>query len=212
MFYSSPNREMNNIYIIFFVFLHEIILQPIKGQNPSMLLSRKERDFRKSYGDYYSLVLNTLYNRVGNIEDAEDICHEIFVSYYRKFDEIRDARSWLLGAMKYSISNYYRKKEVSNPGGFDIGDLEDDIQLSFENGSREIRIIINDAIENQENYRSEKERILFDLIAINNYTYEQAATHLGITKRQAAYTYQQVSRRILDLLKHRGISRIEDLL
>ena len=45
-----------------------------------------------------------------NMEDAEDICHEIFVSYYRKFDEVRDARSWLFGAMKFCISNYYRKK------------------------------------------------------------------------------------------------------
>lgn len=177
-----------------------------------MLLSKKEREFRKSYSDYYSLVVNALYNRVKNLEDAEDICHEIFVSYYRKFDEIHDARSWLMGAMRYSISNYYRKKEGSDSSYIDIDRLEDDVHLSFENGARDMRIIINDAIENRDNYRDERERILFDLVAINHYTYDQAAKHLGMTRRQAAYKYRQVSRRILDLLKQRGISRIEDLI
>ncbi|MBN2159822.1 MAG: sigma-70 family RNA polymerase sigma factor [Spirochaetes bacterium] len=177
-----------------------------------MLFSKKDRAFRKSYSDFYPLILNALYSRVVNREDAEDICHEIFVNYYRKFDEVRDARSWLFGAMKFCISNYYRNKEGSDPDSVDISNIEDDIHLAFENGFRDVRIVIHEAIENSENYRDEEERILFDLIAINNYTYEEAATHLGITKRQAHYRYQQVSRRILEHLKERGITRIEDLL
>jgi RNA polymerase sigma factor (sigma-70 family) len=177
-----------------------------------MLLSKKEREFRKSYSDYYPMVLNALYGKVGNMEDAEDICHDIFVSYYRKFDEVREPRNWLFGAMRFCISNYYRKKEGSDPASVDIANLEDDASLAFENGFRDIRIIIQEAIENIENYRDEKERILFDLIAINCYTYEQAAKHLGLTKRQAVYKYQQVTRRILNHLKVRGITSIEDLL
>lgn len=177
-----------------------------------MLLSKKEREFRKSYSDFYPLILNALYARVGNREDAEDICHEIFVSFYRKFDEVRDPRSWLLGAMKFCISNYYRKREGADAASIDIDAIEDNVHLSFENGSRDLRIIIREAIEDSGNYRDEKERILFDLIAINNYSYEQAAQHLGLTRRQAHYKYQQVSRRILERLKDRGITRIEDLL
>jgi len=177
-----------------------------------MLLSKKERDFRKSYSDYYPMILNALYSRVGNREDAEDICHEIFVNLYRKFDEVRDPRSWLLGAMRFCISNYYRKREGSDSESVDIDSMEDNVRLAFENGFRDIRIIIHDAIEESENYRDEKDRILFDLIAINNYSYEQAAKHLGLTKRQTQYRYQQVSRRILEMLKKRGITRIEDLL
>jgi RNA polymerase sigma factor (sigma-70 family) len=177
-----------------------------------MLLSKKEREFRKSYSDYYPIILNALCGKVGNMEDAEDICHEIFVSYYQKFDEVRDARSWLFGAMRFCISNYYRKKQGSDPASIDIANMEEDASLAFENGSRDIRIIIQDAIESIENYRDEKERILFDLIAINRYTYEQAAKHLGLTKRQAVYKYQQVTKRILNHLKDRGITSIEDLI
>jgi RNA polymerase sigma factor (sigma-70 family) len=177
-----------------------------------MLLSKKDREFRKSYSDYYPMILNSLYHRVKNREDAEDICHEIFVNYYRKFDEVRDPRSWLVGAMRFCISNYYRKKEGSGASTVDIADVEEDVHLAFENGFRDMRIIIHDAIENPANYDDEKERILFDLIAINKYTYDEVAQHLGLTRRQAAYKYQQVSRRILDRLKERGITKIEDLL
>ncbi len=177
-----------------------------------MLLSKKEREFRKSYSDYYPMILNSLYHRVGNREDAEDICHEIFVNYYLKFEEIRDPRSWLIGAMKFSISNYYRKRAGADTTNADIADMEDDVHLAFENGFRDIRIIIHDAIEDPGNYRDEKERILFDLIAINHYSHHEAAQHLGMTRRQAAYKYRQVSRRILDRLNKRGITKIEDLL
>src|SRR4030042_2981666 len=177
-----------------------------------MLFAHKEREFRKSYNDYYPMILNALYSRVGNMEDAEDICHEIFVSYYRKFDEVRDPRSWLYGAMKFCISNYYQKKRGFDANSITIDNMEDDIHFAFENGFRDMRIIIHEAIENDQNYNNEKERILFELIAINNYTYDQAAKHLGLTKRQVVYKYQQVSRRILDRLRERGITRIEDLL
>lgn len=177
-----------------------------------MLLSKKEREFRKSYNDYYPVILNALYYRVGNREDAEDICHEIFVNYYRKFDEVRDARSWLIGAMRFSIYNYYRQREVSGMNTVDIAAIEEDVHLAFENGFRDIRIIINDVIADDETYKDDVERILFDLIAISDYTYTQAARHLGLTTRQATYKYQQVSRRILERLKERGIAKLEDLL
>jgi RNA polymerase sigma factor (sigma-70 family) len=177
-----------------------------------MPFSKKDREFRKSYSDFYPLIFTALCGKVSNREDAEDICHEIFVSYYRKFDEVRDPRNWLFGAMKYCISNYYRKKEGSDPNTLDIDNIEDDIHLAYENGFRDVRIIIHEAIENGDNYRDEKERILFELIAINNYTFDEAARQLGLTRRQAVYRYQSVSRRILDNLKERGISRIEDLL
>lgn len=177
-----------------------------------MLLSKKEREFRRSYSDYHAMVLNALYHRVGNMEDAEDICHELFVSYYHKFDEVRDPRSWLFGAMKFSISNYYRKKAGADRSSVDIDNMEDDINLAFENGQRDLRIIINEALEHADNYKDVKDRALFDLIAINNYTYEEAAKQLGLTGRQAFYRYQQVSRRIVDYLNKRGITRIEDLL
>jgi len=188
------------------------LLYIILERRDRMLLSKKEREFRKSYSDYYPLILNSIYYRVKNREDAEDICHEVFVNYYRKFDEVRDPRSWLIGAVKFCISNYYRKREGSGAASVDIADMEDDVHLAFENGLRDIRIIIHDAIEDPGNYHDEKERILFDLIAINHYTYDQAAEHLGMTRRQAAYRYQQVSRRILDHLKERGITKLEDLL
>lgn len=202
------------IYLLlqFFCYNNLYFTTPIIGIVPGMFFSKKEREFKAMYNDLYPLIVNTLYNRVRNMEDAEDICHEIFVSYYNKYDGIVDARSWLFGAIKYSVSNYYRRKKSAGAESVDLDAIEDSIHVAYENGFRDTRIILYQAIENDENYRDRTERALFDLIAINKYTFENAARHLGLTKRQAVYKYEQVSRRILQYLKDRGISTIEDLL
>jgi RNA polymerase sigma factor (sigma-70 family) len=177
-----------------------------------MRKSSKEKEFRKAYSDYYPVIVNAIYSRVGNLEDAEDICHEIFVHFYNKYEEIQDCRKWLFGAIKYGISNFYRKKGASDKGNVNIDSIDFDKNLAFENGFRDIRIIINETIEDESNYQDEKERILFDLVAINKYTYEQAAKQLGWSTRQVAYRYQQISKRIVSCLKQKGITRIEDLI
>jgi len=171
-----------------------------------------EREFRALYSDHYPLVFNSVYSRIRNTQDAEDICHEIFVAFYKKFDEIMDHRRWLLGSIKYAISHFYRSKGLSDQEIADIDDAPNDPNLAFENGFRDARIIINEAIEDESNYSDRKERILFDLIAINRLTYGEAAKQLGLTRRQAEYKYGLVVRRILDHLAARGIYQAEDMI
>ena len=186
-------------------------LEEKKGKISCMVLSKKEREFRKVYSEYYPVIMNTIYKKVGNMEDSEDICHEVFTNYYNKFDEIIEGKNWLFAAIRYGISNFYRKKGTANTATVDI-DVSDDPGLGYENGFRDIRIVINEAIESDENYKDKKEQVLFQLIAIYGYTYEQAAKQLGLSKRQVFYKYKQITKRILDYLDKRGISDIDDLL
>lgn len=85
-------------------------------------------------------------------------------------------------------------------------------ELQFENGARDIRIIINEAIENDANYKDEKQRLIFDMVALNGFTYENTAKQLGLSKRQVEYGYNQAVQSIISYLKGKGISNIEDLL
>ena len=62
------------------------------------------------------------------------------------------------------------------------------------------------------NYKNEKEKILFDLIAVSNYTYEKAAKLLGLTKWQVQYKYSRIEKRILQYLKQKGVTEVNDLL
>ena len=57
-----------------------------------------------------------------------------------------------------------------------------------------------------------QEQLVFELIAINNYTQEETAKQLGITRRQVRYKYSIIVDRILDYFKKKGINSIEELL
>ncbi len=103
--------------------------------------------------------------------------------------------------------NYYRKKKKFSRDE-DIEQYLSDISLTFVNGFRDTRIIIDDAV----GLLSDSDRILFDLIAVQNLTYNFAAQHLGLTKRQVEYRYSLIVKNIRGYLNEKGISNIEDLL
>lgn len=66
---------------------------------------------------------------------------------------------------------HYKKR---NPDAVDPERLFQDVGLSFVNGFRDARIIINQVIEDLDNLSGEEDAVLFDLIAIRNFTYEEA--------------------------------------
>jgi RNA polymerase sigma factor (sigma-70 family) len=143
---------------------------------------------------------------VGNVDDARDICQEVFIILYEKFDGIRNVRAWLYGTLKNVVYRYYtaRKQHV------DIDDMFNSMGLSFTNGFRDTRIMINEAIEELE--CDGEERIILDLIARYNFSYVNVAKILGLTRRQVEYKYGQLVRGIMDHLKKNGITDISELL
>jgi RNA polymerase sigma-70 factor (ECF subfamily) len=167
----------------------------------------KREEFSKIYSEYFPLLLNTVYTKVGNYQDAHDICQEIFIIFYNKFHEVENPRYWLFGTMKNVVYQHYRKK--SKPEA-DIDEIFQDVSLTFVNGFRDTRLIIEEAIENVD--LTEEERLLLDYIAFNNYSYTNVGKIMGLTKRQVGYKYLGVARKILAYLEQKGIRNIEDLL
>ncbi len=169
----------------------------------------KNRDFAEDYNLYYPLVYSTVYARVGSFEDAEDLCQDIFVKYYEKLTTIEDKRKWLNGAIRLELMNYFRKKKYNQE---DIDNLINDASLTYINGFRDLRIILEEIINSIEIYDDESERVLFELIAVKGFSYEEAGGQLGYSKRQARYRYNRVNEKILDYLAKKGIRNLEDLL
>ena len=172
-------------------------------------MSSQNRQFAEAYSDYFPVIFSVVYQKVGNLNDAEDLCQEIFIHFYNKMNEIKDRRKWLFGTMKYVLLNYYRKKKGDD---VDIDEVFDDVKMSFVNGFRDARILIEEALENSINFKDEKERILFDLIAIRNFTYEEAGGQLGMNRLQARYRYGTIINRIVEYFRKKGINSLEDLL
>ncbi len=164
--------------------------------------------FTEAYLEFYPLVYSAVYKKVGNKDDAADICQEIFMIFMEKFDEIENRRNWLLGTLRNVVYRYYQRKATKSTE--DIDEMFNDIGLTFVNGFRDTRILISEAMENVE--CSEKERVMLDLIATHNFTYVAVAEIMGLTRRQVQYQYDQVVARIMDYLGKKGIKNLEDLL
>ncbi len=177
-----------------------------------MLEARKEREFRKSYALYYPVVLSFLVSKVGDMEDAEDICQEVFIRFYNHYADIREKKNWLFTAARFEITNYFNKKATARIDTTDIDSLDNDQRFASEDRYREDRIIIRDIIDDPASFRDEKEKLLFDLVAVYGFSYKEAGRYLDMTRWQVEYKYRSVEKRIAALLKEKGIKEASDLL
>ncbi len=169
----------------------------------------KNKEFAEAYNNYFPIVFSAVCGKVVNYADAEDICQEIFLKFHEKYETIEDKRKWLYGALRIEVLKYYsrRKPELGDPEA-----IFRDAGLSFVNGFRDARIIIKDVINDMENFGSEEEIALFELVAIRNFSYHEAGKQMGLSKRQVQYKYGRIVDSLLDALKKKGISSLEDLL
>lgn len=176
-----------------------------------MKFTEKDKKFKKLYDSYYPLVFNLVYSKLNNREETEDICQVVFMEFYNKLDSIDSHMAWLKTVTRYSLSNFFQKKD-NQIKKIELEDAINSPELIFVNGARDIRIILNEAFEDMSNFENEKEKVIFDLITLNNYTYKEAALLLNLTLRQVQYLYRKALNHILDYLKKKGISELEDIL
>jgi len=174
------------------------------------LLSGRLKDFTAIYSDFYPVVYSSIYARLRDEDITSDLAQEIFTRMLQKIDDVENPRAWIFGAMKLVLFEYYRKK--SGTTDIDIDSVLDDVNMRYVNGFRDTRILIQDALAASENYSDEYERIVFNLVALNDYTYREAAEQTGLTERQVRYRYNAATKRITEYLKKKGINSLEELL
>jgi RNA polymerase sigma-70 factor (ECF subfamily) len=172
------------------------------------VLEKKDSLFTGVYSDYFPVVSGSLYTRLGDPQLADDLAQEVFIALYRSFEKVESVRSWLYKTMQNILYDHYRVS-MKMPEEQALHEAYDDIGLTFVNGFRDTRIIIGHAIES---IPDGIDRVLFDLIAVQNHSYTQAGNHLGLTKRQVYYRYNSIVRHVREHLAERGINSIEDLL
>jgi RNA polymerase sigma-70 factor (ECF subfamily) len=182
--------------------------------NPNTILikhpmSKKRDRFTEAFYQYYPLVFSSVYTKVDNLDDTEDICQEVFIRFYNKMEEIQNIKHWLYGALRLVVLEHYRKRTDDH---INIDEVFFDIGLTFVNGMRESRIIISEAMETLDERMDDEERVIFELVAVFNYSYSETARHLGMTKRMVEYRYRRIVDRILAYLKTRGIRELDELL
>ena len=78
-----------------------------------MLKNDAEAGFTEVYRRYWKMLLNTAYQRLNTIEEAEEVVQELLISLFdrRNVIQIKDSLElYLKGALKYRILNIYRSK------------------------------------------------------------------------------------------------------
>jgi len=165
--------------------------------------------FTEAYNNYYPVLYNAICGKVRDTHDTEDICQEVFIIFYNKFETIENHRAWLNGTMRNVVYDYYKRKGRKDE---DINSIIEDSSMSYVNGFREARLIIEDVINNGNVFDDERDKTVFDLIAFNNYSYVDTAKLVKISYRQVRYSFQKSSLKIQEQLRNRGIKGLEELL
>jgi len=161
------------------------------------------------YESCYSVVFSSVHVRVNNYHDSEDICQEVFIRFYDRIEEIENPRKWLFGCLRIVVLDYYKRKYSKD---IDIEEFFDDMSLSYVNGFRDTRVMIQEILNHMTEEENAADMSLFDLVAVHNFSFVEAAKHLGISYKQARYRYGRISAKIMAGLKEKGINSIEELL
>jgi RNA polymerase sigma factor (sigma-70 family) len=173
------------------------------------LIDEKTLRFSDAFNAYYPLIFSVICGKMNDADAAEDIAQEVFARFFEKFDEVDNCRGWLYGAMKNVIREYIRKSQLDS---IDVDTLFEDISASYVNGFRDTRLMIAEALSDVQNFGDEVGRVLFDLIAIHNYSYKEAGGEVGISERQARYRYKCIVDKLVDHFRIKGIKGLEELL
>lgn len=176
---------------------------------PPLVLDRASRDFTAIYSDLFPVVYGAVYSKIRDADDTGDITQEVFARFYMKMGEVENPRRWVLGMMRHSVMQFFRSRRGEE---ISIEEVFEDMNLVFVNGFRDARLIIQEALDNMENFNGERERILFELIAVNGFTYGEAGRELGMTERGVRRRYRLIVRRLVEYLRRKGIRNLEDLL
>ena len=82
-----------------------------------MLLFDKD-EIKKVYTEYYDMMFSIAVKKIGDMQDALDICQDVFVIFMKKYNQINDVKKWLMGTLNNEIFNFLNvsKVEVSDLG------------------------------------------------------------------------------------------------
>ncbi|MCP4132138.1 MAG: sigma-70 family RNA polymerase sigma factor [bacterium] len=173
------------------------------------ILSQKNIQYSEVYRDYYPLVNGSIFTKVNHREDTDDLTQDVFLDLYNSIEEVKNIRTWLFSTVKNKLYDYYRsKKKMSEKEAKE--EVSGDIDITIINGFMDARIVIKEAVES---ITDETDRLIFDLIAVQFYSYEEAGEVLGFGIGKVRYRYDRIVKGILIFLKEqKGINKLEDLI
>ena len=84
----------------------------VVAEKPSSVLERMGIDFDAVYHAHVPLMIGIAVERFQISQtDAQTLAHQIFLIYFLKPDDVKDARAWFVGAISNACRQYLRNRE-----------------------------------------------------------------------------------------------------
>ena|SRR5216684_2708674 len=107
---------------------HSIHNQRTPERQRSMLNSQpafEDIQFEEIYVEHFELLVGVAVQKFGIAEsEAETLAHEVFLTYLKRREMIRDLRPWLVGAICHACRYYWRTHQRVPPEQADAIDLD----------------------------------------------------------------------------------------
>src|SRR6266542_3882039 len=79
--------------------------------NDSAPPKRDDSEFEKIYKKHFRFLVSIAVRKFGvPSSEADTLAHEVFLSYLKRHDEIKDIHSWLLGGICYASRYFWRQR------------------------------------------------------------------------------------------------------
>ena len=168
-------------------------------------LSQDDRGaFAEIYRRYWSLLLALAYNRLKDLQSAEDIVHDVFASIWhnRQRQEIKTLKNYLATAVKYLVLREIRKKahyqlyqetELHYTSQENFGDVKFD--------TKQILCMLQQEIETLPG----KCRLIFKLSREEGMSIKQIAKEMDIAPKTVENQLNKALRRLRGTLKKHSL-------
>lgn len=125
----------------------------------------KNKEFEEYFLKYKNLVMRIVMDRTGDYQTAQEICQQVFLSFYRNMDHIPSdlVKAWLMRCTQNAVVDYLRKEAVRKEICLET--------VMAENGNA----LAEESLEAYEKNRSNRElvgRILREVRAVNKQWFE----------------------------------------
>lgn len=141
----------------------------------------KNERFEEYFVKYKNLIIRIVMNKTGDYQTAQEICQQVFTSFYANMDRISPdlVKAWLIRSTQNAIVDHLRKNRVK-------GEIFVDTTFT-EQGN----ILVEESLELYEERRSKRElvgRIFREVRAVNKQWFEVLVLYCleGLSYSEAA--------------------------
>lgn len=167
-----------------------------------MLISKEEMD--KICEEHYSYILKLCRSRLKNKEDAEDVTQETFLLFSERAHIIEDRyiKTWLATVAVNKIKNIYAKRHKERERLLEYDDEMVNLEEKASTLQSDIATLYAEKyIDETYNRLTDKEKVLFDMVADGMKKEGEIAEELGIGDHACYMRKNRLKTKVTDIIR-----------